>query len=598
MSKIEFIPSPAPAYTKSVAVIGCGPTALYFLKHVLDNRSDRLNITFFSASDRLGSGVSYHHDRVGDQTLANIACEEIPNIVMAPNEWFISRPKYWLEQNRMDSRRIGPGYIPTRHVLGEYFEAQFKMLLVNAAKLGIAVRCLRQSTVTDVVPAANGVKVVFLKDGEAKTMEFESAVIATGHLWRGEDASKPRFMASPWPISKVVRTEGRNIGLIGTSLSAMDACLALARKNGVFARDFDGRLKFLPNFDLHDFRIVMHSCKGLLPPIRVHSEYPRFEMYSYISRADIHGHIEQNNGHLSLDFLFERVLKTVLKEKSPEVFDVIEKMDFEKFIGFLQKRHKARDPFELLREEYAISAASIRDRGPIYWKEVLDDIAYTLNFHIRYLKPGDIIRVHNQLMPLLTYLIGVLPQQSCEQILALHEADCLSVVNIGHNLTISGGMDDEPASLVFHHPQTGQKTTLSYDFIVDCRGQKSIDLADFPFQTLVDTGVVTAAKIKLEPKAPDGGDEHVIGGVSVDECFHPISSTGMSILSIFILAAPIISGIYPYQSGLPFCSEVAKVAADTLHKQVASEWKGRAAALPAARQSLSVGGMGGRRQSP
>ncbi|MCJ9669420.1 MULTISPECIES: FAD/NAD(P)-binding protein [unclassified Neorhizobium] len=589
MSKLELIPDLTPDYAKSVAVIGCGPTALYFLKHVVDNHSRGLSITFFSASDSLGSGMPYHRDWVGEQTLANIACEEIPDIETAPDEWLMGQSERWFAQNHMDSRPIGPGYIPTRHVLGEYFEAQFKAMLSNAAKVGITTRCLCQSTVTDVAPTKTGVSVAFRRGGGNETMEFESVVIATGHHWSGDDASRPRFMASPWPISKVMKAEGRNIGLIGTSLSAVDTCLALARKNGVFARDFDGRLKFLPNFDLHDFRIVMHSRRGLLPPVRVHFEHPRFEMYSYISQADIHTHIEQNDGHLSLDFLFERVLKTVLKEKSPEVHDIIAKMDFETFVGFLQKRRKARDPFELLREEYVISVASIRDRSPIYWKEVLDDITYTLNFHIRYLKPSDIMRVHNQLMPLLTYLVAVLPQQSCEQILALHEADCLSVVSIGNDLTILGGVDDEQASLVFRHPQTGQKTTLSYDFVVDCRGQQSIDLDDFPFQALVDAGVITAAKIKLEPEAANGGDEMAIGGVSVDECFHPISSAGTSMRSIFILAAPIISGIYPYHSGLPFCSEVAKIAARALDKEAASGWKQRFMARPAARRRLGVG---------
>jgi len=578
MSNAKRVPSSTSSHSKSVAVIGCGPTALYFLKHVVDNPSRGLAITFFSASETLGAGMPYNAAWVGEDTLANIACEEIPDLEMAPDEWFRNQSDDWLHEHRLNQHLIGPGFIPSRHLLGQYFEKQFDTLLSSASNMGISIRCLRQVTVTDIVPAEAGMTIVFRQAEAENWLKFDYVVMATGHTWSADDISKPRYLTSPWPIEKLEKTEGQKIGLIGTSLSAVDACLTLARKNGIFTRDFDGRLQYLLSDDAPNFRIVMHSRRGLLPPVRVHFEYPRFELYSYISKSDIQMHIKENGGNLSLDFLFERVLKVVMKEKSPELYALIAAMDFETFVEFIQERRKSKEPFTYLREEYEVSVASIREKTPIFWKEVLDDMSYTLNFHIRYLKPADVLRVHKQLMPLLTYLVAVLPQQSCEQILALSEANCLSVIRIGDDLTITDGVDEAEARIVFSDVQTGQRVSLAYDIVVDCRGQKSIDLDDFPFRTLVETGIVTAAKIPAETPATNGisEDKIGIGGISVDDLFHPISSAGTSTKSMFILAAPALHGMYPYHSGLPFCSEVAKFAANEIKR----EMDGRPERLP------------------
>lgn len=564
MSNIKSISHSRHSHAKSVAVIGGGPTALYFLKHVVENGMHEVALTFFSTSETIGAGMPYSRAWVGTETLANIACEEIPDLETPPHDWLLSQSDNWLQENNINRLMIGPGFIPARYLLGQYFEEQFETLLSRAVNMGITVNCQRQVTVTDLLPTETGMTVVYRHpDGEEK-IPFDYVIMATGHLWPDEDTSQPRLLASPWPISKLDAVDGHHIGLIGTSLSAIDTCLALARKNGVFARDFDGRLKYVASSDTPDLRIVMHSRRGLLPPVRVHFEYPRFEMYSYISQADMEDHIRQNGGHLALEFLFEHILKTVLKEKSPEAYSVISAMNFEAFVDFIQQRRKAKDPFTSLREEYEISVASVRDRTPIYWKEVLDDIAYTLNFHVRRLEPADVLRVHNQFMPLLTHLIAVLPQQTCEQILALHDADCLRVAGIGDNVAVVSGIDQAHADIVFNDLETNQRVSLSYDFVVDCRGQKPVDVEDFPFTTLVDAGLITAAKVSL-PQTTDGPDDALlIGGIDVDDLLRPVSKAGTSSKSLFILSAPLIHGMYPYHSGLPFCNEVAKKVADEL----------------------------------
>lgn len=573
MTIFEYFPR-SEKKAKSVAVVGDGPTSLYFLKHVIKNRSTDLQVTFFGASKRVGVGMPYEASLVGWENLANIACEEVPDLQVSPHEWLSSQSDSWLLKYGADRRLIGPAFIPTRHLLGEYLESQFQSLLYSAAKIGIPITCMRRTLVTDLVPLDGGVNVLYRNAGsrEDETMYFDHVIVATGHSFPQTDSPSgdeqaARVLSSPWPVAKLENISARKIGLIGSSLSAVDACLTLARNNGTFRRDFDGRLTYTPNPDAAALKIVMHSRRGMLPPVRYHFEFPRFEMHSYVGETEIREHMRENKGFLSLDHVFDNVFKSVLKGKSPEFFKKIEGMNLEAFVAFIEDRRRIDTPFELLKEDYLNSVASSRDRTPIFWREVLDDITYTLNFYTRYLNRADRTRLEKYFMPLVTYLVAVLPQQSCEHLLALRAAGCLDLVRIGDDLSIeeTGG----ETVVAFSDPAGDGMKRLSYDLIVDCRGQKPIDVSSFPFRTLVNKGAVRQARLTTDAGSVEEG-ELMLRGIDVDENLRPLSKSGPPTPGLYILASPIIHGHYPYHSGLPFCNEVARIAAADLHTKALS----------------------------
>ncbi|SCY90601.1 Uncharacterized NAD(P)/FAD-binding protein YdhS [Rhizobium sp. NFACC06-2] len=516
--------------------------------------------------------MPYSPKWVGPECLANIACNEIPPLNTLAQDWLLHRSDSWLADHGIARLSLGPGFIPTRAVLGEYLEAQFEELLAATVKMGITVRCVGGVNVSDITPTAEGVAVVFGNDTESsEILPFDYVVVATGHLWPGDNAS-PRIMSSPWPISKLQTANAKKIGLIGTSLSAVDSCLSLAHVNGSFQRDFNGRLKYIPHDVAAGFKITMHSRSGFLPTLRFYFEFPQFELFSYITRTDLHRHIAQNNNRLSLDFVFEDVVKSAIRTKSPELYDVIAPMTVEAFSDFMINSRKSNEPFELLRQDYAASFASIRDRRPIYWKEILDDVTYMLNFYTRYFEAADLLRVREHLMPLISHLVAVLPQKSCEELLALHDAGCLSVEAIGQSWKASVGDGQDSIDLVYEDHFTSKTVTRVYDLLIDCRGQKGIDFKDFPFPTLVETGMVAPAKISAEMLSDTGSyqmQDILLGGVNVDEAFHPVSAGGNTVTSLFILSAPLINGIYPYHSGLPFCNEIARIAVAALEADLA-----------------------------
>ena len=203
MSRFEFISRSPVSCVKSVAVIGCGATALYFLKHIVDNGSYGLALTFFSAPSSPGAGIPNDAERVGMEALANIACADVPDLPVAPEEWFASQSDRWLDEQQIERQLIEPGFIPTHQALEKYFEAQFQSLLHSAANIGLSVRSLRQTTVTDMQATDRGVMLTFYGSAsdEGNIIDFDYAVIATGHpcppapQWSAHQASS-RWMAA------------------------------------------------------------------------------------------------------------------------------------------------------------------------------------------------------------------------------------------------------------------------------------------------------------------------------------------------------------------------------------------------------------------
>jgi uncharacterized NAD(P)/FAD-binding protein YdhS len=551
-----------------VAVIGSGPTALYFLKHIIQTRPPEGStaLTFFESSRRLGPGMPYDPQWVGTETLANIACEEVPDLDLSPHEWFSTQPDSWFKERNLSRDVIDKHFIPKRHLLGDYFEAQFQTLISRANQAGIETHVIPETTVTDIIQTSKDQMYVefVTKEDAPEIAPFDTVVITTGHHWPTEQKESQTFYASPWPIGKLHDRTVSKVGLIGTSLSSVDVCLDLARRNGQFSRSFDGVLRYIPSDPVRTLRVFMHSRRGLLPVMRPYFESPRFEMHQYVTEAQIHENIEQNS-YLSLDFIFEDVIKKAIASKSPELYAEIEEMDLEEFIGFFHDTWTRTDQFDRLKSEYLFSYASIANKEPVFWREIFDDVSYTVNFYTKYMSGEDIIRVCNLFMPFVSYLVAVLPQQTSECILAMHEANALHIVATGGELTVSHSEHD--ATISFRDSIDGTLKSLSYDLIVDCTGQKPSRFEDFPFSGLASGGIVTPSFSTIGDKATVTRIvEH--GGVKVDNCFHPISVSQKVVRSVFILSAPMLGRVYPYHSGLPFCNEIAQKAAEDLKASI------------------------------
>lgn len=489
-------------------------------------------------------------------------------MIVSPHDWLSDKSDDWLAEHAIRRAQIGPSFIPTRRVLGEYFADQFVMLAAKAKCDGLQVECRVNVHVTDVVPKnEQGFDVIYQKSAAAcvSRLSVDSVVLATGHEWPTMSAVGRQYLPSPWPISKLEALEAKKIGIIGSSLSAVDACLTLGMKNGRFVRDFDGRLEFVPNVEARDLKMVMHSRSGLLPSQRFHFEYPRIQPHQYINESDIRAHINSNDGFLSLDFIYEKSFKQTVKEKSPVLFAHIADMDLEGFVSFMYRSRQHKDQFEFMRREFEASSASIRNREPIFWKEILDDVAYTLNFYAKYLGKRDFDRARSRLMPLVAHVVAFLPQQSCEQLLALHQAGILSISAVCDGWMVSEDRETSKLVLSYSKSEMSEWRSMEYDAIVDCRGQQPTAFESFPFASLSREGRVVPARVGSRRGGPFAVNYGVpCGGVDVDDQFRAINSTGEANVDLFVLSGPHISGLYPYHPGLPFCNEATRIVAQAI----------------------------------
>lgn len=563
---------------KTIAIVGGGATMVYLIKHLVLLKASTLSITVFTADSRPGIGMPYGREWVGSEHLTNIACEEIPDLLDTPNHWLAQQNDSWLEARDIKRDTIGPAYLPTRLVLGEYLEDQFNKLKVIARQAGVNITIRKAVNVDDVLFLGQAQRVLiryarpFSEVIEAE--EFDHVVIATGHEW--PDASESCFFESPWPISQLKNIINCPVGILGSSLSAVDACLTLALQNGAFFRDYTGALKFTVREGCDLFKLHLHSRRGLLPSLRFHFEHPRLELYQYISRDQIFQHIQEGGGQLSLDYMFGFVMEA-FKEKAPTLYVDVSGMDLEGFVEYVYSQRIHDRPFDFLRCEIQASYGSLHNKNPIYWKEIVDDIVYTISFYAKYFDQKDMLRMREVLMPLVSHIVAFLPMQSGEQLLALYDAGHIESIALGFDYSLMFDEKENYTSIVYSDVSTGCRKEVGYAAFIDCRGQRKMPFEAFPFCSLVECGVVTPARLKATNKAqvsikalPSGlgvmgsvsaADIQLgpLEGVAVDDQFRPLDDCGAANSCISILAAPHIAGLYPYYAGLPFCNDSAKI---------------------------------------
>ena len=216
---------------KRIAIIGAGPTGIYTFFSLLNQRTP-LCITVYEQTEKAGVGMPYSDEDNSRLMLANIASIEIPPIFSTYIDWLRSQDdahlaRYGVEKSTLHVRQFLP-----RILLGEYFRDQFLLLVEQAKKAGFDVEVRESCQVTDVEATPDGVNI--LTDDDAAPKLFDLAVIATGHVWPDEDTTSRSYFPSPWSGLMEADIRACNVGIMGTSLSGLDAAMAVAVQHGKF----------------------------------------------------------------------------------------------------------------------------------------------------------------------------------------------------------------------------------------------------------------------------------------------------------------------------------------------------------------------------
>ena len=221
--------------TMSIAIVGSGPTALYILKHLL-NRDRVYNITIFEKSATLGAGYPYGEENNTNGMLANISSIEIPPLLVSYYDWLMVQSEEILASWEMNRGTITErGYYP-RLALGAYFSEQFNAICELLRQKNHAVTINTNTLVTDILPTLLGATITTsrtLRDADRRHYDF--VIIATGHQF-SEASSKNDSELVSWTqlFHDIENLDLSDTGIMGCSLSAIDAAVLIAQRFGAF----------------------------------------------------------------------------------------------------------------------------------------------------------------------------------------------------------------------------------------------------------------------------------------------------------------------------------------------------------------------------
>jgi hypothetical protein len=563
-----------------IAILGGGPSGLFMYKSLIESGQTEMKISIFEAKNQLGMGMPYSSEGANTEHITNVSDHEIPELVTSIEAWVQTVSEETLKTFDIDPNSFNEHKVVPRLLFGKYLSDQFELLKEKADLLGVETNVYLSSLASDIIDDPIK-KAVVVEIGGNETDTFDKVIICTGHKWPMKYEGNIRgYFDSPYPPNKLALKLNHPVAIKGSSLTAIDAIRTLARHNGTFILDEKDDLIYQSDADSEDFKIVMHSRNGLLPAIRFHQEDPFLANKTLLSNKEVEKNRKNNEGFLELDFIYEKNFKERFKEKYPDFYTLIKDLSLEEFVEAIMEMREQRDPFELFNAEYIQAEQSIKKRESIYWKEALSALSFSMNYPAKYLSAEDMLRLQKVLMPLISIVIAFVPQGSCKELLALHEAGKLEIIAVGEDSEV---IPEEKGGVTYiFTDENGKSSSVYYKTFVDCVGQPHLSYDAFPFKSLCNDDRICPAHLRFRStsegkKALTSGNENVfaeadgnyylkVAGITINDDFQIINDKGEANNRVYIMAVPFIGGYNPDYSGLDFCSETSRIIARSITK--------------------------------
>lgn len=139
---------------KKFAVIGSGATAIYLLKHLMDNldvlKKNINEITIFEKDEILGMGMPYNPNTTDLCNLSNIASEELPELTQTFEKWLKDQDKKTLKELGFTDEKISKSEVYNRLSLGRYLQSQFYAIVDKIGQGGINVEQHANCEIVDI----------------------------------------------------------------------------------------------------------------------------------------------------------------------------------------------------------------------------------------------------------------------------------------------------------------------------------------------------------------------------------------------------------------------------------------------------------------
>ncbi|MFN7025945.1 MAG: hypothetical protein ACK4QP_15810 [Pseudorhizobium sp.] len=116
--------------------------------------------------------------------------------------------------------------------------AQFLRIVAIGRENGHQIEVLDRHRVVDIALQPQDIRLLVERtDGSRVNAEFDHVVMETGHNWPETTEVGPGNFVSPWPATSLATIGNEEVGILGTSLSAIDALMTVATARGAFCFD-------------------------------------------------------------------------------------------------------------------------------------------------------------------------------------------------------------------------------------------------------------------------------------------------------------------------------------------------------------------------
>jgi len=510
-----------------VAIIGSGPSAIYALHGLIDAASP-LSVTVFERNDTPGLGTPYDPKTNSPEMLANIASIEIPEIDGSLLSYLQRCDVEQLNTIGVDPARLGEREFYPRIALGAFFADRLAHLTEKAAASGHRVEILAGCNVVDVM-SDNMLRIVFRQsDGQLQDRDFDRVVLATGHSIGDEDGLPTAYSTD--------HRECRTIGILGSSLSAIDLAVAIANDRGQFV---DG--VYALSEETQPFSIAMLSRGGRLPEADFFCPLPA-EPCSDFTQERVAEAIEQAIPGSKLDTAF-MLFAAALTAADPAYAAQIHlgELSADTFADAYFADRDRGDPFEWAASNLAEAERNHRDKVTVPWRYTILRCHEAFGSAVPNFNREEVARFNKGMKRVFADNYAAIPPLSIKRLLALHQAGVLRIEKLSGDYRMSladGGFRINSAGNV-----------MEFDQIYDARGQTSSTDEDLPFPSL---RLLIAANRLAEGKGPIS--------IKVENDYRVKSGINLT-ANIWCLAIPFLLSEQPFVQGLTSCWDMGRAAA-------------------------------------
>ena len=382
------------------------------------------------------------------------------------------------------------------------------------------------------------IDICVIAQGEVERVSFTHVVLATGHSWPSNPRIGSADLISPWPYTNVTDLEVGRIGVLGSSLSAIDVIVALGHEHGSFMEDGD-RVSWFPKKGHESIAITMVSHRGIMPEPDFYYPFP-YDDLRHVRADAVANEVEQGTAGL-LDRVFA-LLIAELDAADPSYVASLgdDARTIEGFaVAYFEQRQRLGG-LRALRETLRQSVASIAAKETQHHRYAL--LRGHENFEpiLEHLDDDDWETFRSQLLPVFADCYAAIPHISVRRILALYDAGVLDIIPTGAD----GSFSNASGRGVIVHTVDGD---IRFDALIDARGQAAASLADLPFahltEALSDPDAILVEPFRLDLRSQGRG-------------------------TVYCLAMPQVLERHPFSQGLPNCAELGRVVAKDLLSHV------------------------------